>query len=433
MSTTVLPRKRTLSRRKRLLFQFLVLVAAYGLMELVAFVYLTFGDRYLLKYRHHVAQGDPFSRPGFEGFPMMIHPYIGTVFQPKEQVSTSPGAIAINQYGFQDSQSPIRKRGHERVIVGLLGGSVARQMGRNATDLLQRELSQIPNFRGRSIEFVRLAIDGNKQPQHLMTMNYLLSQGAEFDILINLDGVNEIALPGMDNVPFGVSVAYPRKWQHITSFATSVESTRLIGLVTYLRVEQRNSARWFDTSPVSYSPTAALFWGWRNDRFDGLINKNLVRISEQRSKDMSYCSSGPHEKYESDQQLLAHCVDIWSRSSVLLHQLCAASQIRYFHFLQPNQHLPGSKQISPDERLLRFESSRFAQAVKLGYPLMRARAADLARAGVVFTDLTQVFFDHPEPIYRDDCCHVSEQGDQIMATAIGRRIREWYEAEEKVP
>ena len=76
-------------------------------------------------------------------------------------------------------------------------------MAINATGVLEQELSQLPRFSGKSFRFVRLAIDGNKQPQQLMTLNYLLTLGAEFDIVINLDGVNEASLPGMDNVPYG--------------------------------------------------------------------------------------------------------------------------------------------------------------------------------------------------------------------------------------
>ena len=72
------------------------------------------------------------------------------------------------------------------------------------------------------------------------------------------------------------------------------------------------------------------------------------------------------------------------------------------------------------------EASPFAQPVKTGYPIMRAKAAQLADSGVVFTDLTQVFAQHQEPLYVDDCCHVTEAGDEIIAAAIAERIKAWY-------
>jgi hypothetical protein len=111
-----------------------------------------------------------------------------------------------------------------------------------------------------------------------------------------------------------------------------------------------------------------------------------------------------------------------------LHQLCDANQIRYFHFLQPNQYLAESKPIGRAEANVALsDRSPFARPVRLGYPLLRAKAPQLLGAGVAFTDLTQVFADHPEPIYKNDCCHVTDAGDQILAAAIAAQIRTWYE------
>ena len=47
---------------------------------------------------------------------------------------------------------------------------------------------------GRKIDIVRLALPGQKQPQQLMTLAWVQSLGAEFDIVVNLDGYNEAVL-----------------------------------------------------------------------------------------------------------------------------------------------------------------------------------------------------------------------------------------------
>jgi hypothetical protein len=424
-----MPEHRKLTWRKRLLFQSIVLVAVYTLMELTSLVGLQFSGGDLSRYRRAVAHSDPVSPGGPVEHPMIIHPYIGMVYQPRHDEESLPAhGCHFTEFGFWDTQSPIRKRGPDRVIIGLMGGSVARQLGTTTIGNLERELSQLRSFQGRSFEFVRLAIDGNKQPQHLMTLNYLLTLGGEFDLLINLDGLNEIALPGMDNVPFGVSAAYPRKWAALTAAASSLELTRMVGYVTHLRAERRDCARWYDAAPLRYSPTAALVWKARNARLDNQIMEQLEQISRRGQEESSYCSSGPPEAFESEEKLLAHCADIWTRSSILLHQLCDANQIRYFHFLQPNQYLAESKPIGREEAKVALnDRSPFARPVRLGYPLLRARVPQLLAAGVSFTDLTQIFADHPEPIYKDDCCHVTEAGDQLMAAAIAARIRAWYE------
>jgi len=425
---------RQLPRRKRLLFQFIIMALTYGLTELSILVYLNFTFPDLLAKRRSVARLD-LTDAVLNNRPMMIHPYIGEVYQPDDPIDPSgearaqrvTGKLRFNGYGFFDDDTPVRKRAPGKVIVALTGGSVARQLGQTATGVLERELSQISEFQGQQFEFVRLAIDGQKQPQQLMALNYLLTLGGEFDLFINLDGVNEISLPGIDNVPFGVSAAYPRKWNVLTAHTGSIEMMRSVGLVTYLRNVKRHSARWFDTAPWRYSPVATLIWKVRDDRLEKSILEQSNDIDRRSRERLPYCSSGPAEFFDSDEQLLAHCAEIWARSSILLHGLCRASQVRYFHFLQPNQYVRDSKPIGPQEaRLALNEASQFARPVRIGYPLLQAKAGQLAEAGVIFTDLTGAFAEHQEPIYKDDCCHVTEAGDEIIATAIAARIKAWY-------
>ena len=256
-----------------------------------------------------------------------------------------------------------------------------------------------------------------------MTLNYLLALGAEFDIVINLDGVNEAALPGIDNVPFGVFAAYPRDWGKLVAGASSPEFVRRGGYVSYLRQQQRDEARWFGSFPWRYSPTALVVWGMRKNRLDQTIQQQVEVMSRFTEKQRTYGASGPPETFGSPAEMYKHCAELWCRSSIVLHQVCAARGIRYFHFLQPNQYLPGSKPIGPGEAAVAVkEGSPMCEGVRACFPLMQAQAPRLAEAGVAFTDLTGVFADHPEPIYKDVCCHVELAGDLIMAKAIAARI-----------
>jgi len=418
---------RRLPRRKRLFFQFIIVAATYGLIELSALVYLNFTLPELQTERSRVAGLNVTDARGND-YALMIHPYIGAVIQPEaESERRAAGKLDFTEYGFFDDATPIRKRSPGKVIVALTGGSVARQLGTTATPVLERELSRIGEFQGRSFEFVRLAIDGQKQPQQLMALNYLLTLGAEFDVLVNLDGLNEISLPGMDNVPLGIAAAYPRKWNALTASTGSVEVMRAVGLATIACTTRRDCAQWFDSAPLRYSPVATLIWKVRNARLEQSILDQLREIDQLSQHGLTYCSSGPPETFDSEERLLEYCADVWARSSILLHGACRASQIRYFHFLQPNQYLAGSKPMEPAEiHKALNEKSPFARPVIAGYPIMQAKAAQLVEADVVFTDLTQVFSGHKEPIYRDDCCHVTEDGDEIIATAIAERIKAWY-------
>ena len=42
--------------------------------------------------------------------------------------------------------------------------------------------------------------------------------------------------------------------------------------------------------------------------------------------------------------------------------------------------------------------------------------------GVRFHDLTRIFENHPETIYRDTCCHVNQRGNELLGEAIAEAI-----------
>ena len=398
------------------------------MIELVSYIAIQFflgSSVQLLTQQQADAASDPFNPGGQFNAPGVIHPYLGMVMQPRpDQEMTHDGQYRVTEYGFIDNSQPIHKRSPDKVVIAILGGSVARQLGMNATQVLADELSRDPEFSGKKFEFVRLGSNGYKQPQQLMTINFLTVLGAEFDIVINLDGYNEAALPVQDNVPFGVNAAFPRDWGKLIAGTASPEFARMGGYVTYLRQQQRDDARWFASAPWNYSSMALLVWGVRKNRSDSLIQAQTLMMSRFSQTERTYCGSGPPEQFESTAQIYRHSVDLWSRSSMLLNQLCLGRKIRYYHFLQPNQYLPGSKPMGPVEAKAAVdESTGSCASVRACFPLMQARGADLIDAGVDFTDLTQVFSDHPEPIYVDLCCHVTPSGDEIMARAIAARIR----------
>ncbi|MBS0202485.1 MAG: hypothetical protein JSS49_06255 [Planctomycetes bacterium] len=419
---------RKLPWHRKLMFNAVMLVSTWILIEgmslLATYLFIGFPSR-LFTQRQTVAAQDPYRPGGKLVAPTVIHPYIGAVQQPSDNLGVLPDKYQITQYGFFDDAPPIHNRAPDKVIVGILGGSVARQFSVEATDQLAQELSRSPEYAGKKFEFVRLAGNGYKQPQQLMIMNYVFTLGAEFDILINLDGFNEAALPAMDNVPFGVFAAYPRDWGKMIAATASQEFQRMGGHVSYLRQQERDEARFFDRTPVRYSPALLLLWAYRHQASEQVISSKLQVMTRYAQGEQSYCGTGPAEHFDSTDAMYDHCIAIWKRTSILLQNLCQAQGIRYYHFLQPNQYVPGSKPMGPEETQLAIkEESQICEAVRFCFPRMQMLAPELEAAGVTFTDLTRVFADHPEPIYRDDCCHVEAPGNFILAKAIAHRILE---------
>ncbi len=417
-------------RRRRLFFKLATILITIVFLEICCLLILVF--RYgspaaIRDTRRQVALSAPDALGNDRIFPVVLHPYQGAILKPlpPETRSATGQPFPVGDYGFLGVDSPIHTRSEDSVLVAIVGGSVARQFTQEAGDILQRELAQIPRYQQRSITIIPLAVDGYKQPQQLMTMSYLMTLGAEFDIVINLDGLNEAALPAIDNVPMGVFAAFPRQWGTLIHMADSIEMQRRVGLVTFLRLEDRREASFFDQWPLRYCSTATLIWRIRYDNNSQQILQQLDAIRELIGTDTSYCASGPPQHFDDTKQMYDHCIDIWYRSSVLLNTLCSGHGTRYYHFLQPNQYLAGSKPMSQkEESQTRRETSPFRDPVEYCYPTMRSRGRELTENGVHFTDLTQIYSGVEERIYGDDCCHVNRRGNVILADAVSSVIRQ---------
>jgi hypothetical protein len=411
------------SRRRVWLLRGLVLLIAWGTAELISLVALSFLSggmagswRELEKTAAlHVDLDDP------QAAEDSVHPYFGFVRRPKEQ--PEPDSLPVNAYGFVDSNSPIQHREAGKVIVGILGGSLAEEFCDFALPDFEAQLKQLPRFAGKRFVFVRLAISGYKEPQQLFVVSYLLALGAQFDVIINIDGFNEIALPVVENKPAGVFPSFPRDWGVRVLERRDTALLRRMGEVVYLQETDRSWSRPFTAIPWCYSPLARLVWAVRHEWLARAIMSGYKSTIELREKHRSFTAQGPSETFDELPALLKHCVGVWQRSSLELAKVCDGMGIEYHHFLQPNQYVAGSKPIGEAERGVAIESTFPAKpAVEGGYPMLIEAGRELASSGVRFHDLTQIFAHEPEQTYRDNCCHLNSKGNAMLAQTIAQAI-----------
>jgi hypothetical protein len=304
-------------------------------------------------------------------------------------------------------------------LVAVFGGSVASILSFNGARALREGLAQIPRFRGKKIQIISLAMGGFKQPQQLQTLAYLLSLGAHFDIVLNLDGFNEVALPPVENISAGVFPFFPRKW-HQRVQALDPELRQAIGRLTFLRHLRREKATTLLTSFWRHSPTARLLWTVADRRRQAQISEaELALAASKPSNRLSYQARGPRRDYGSEGELYEDLAQHWQRSSRQMYFLSQAAGAEYFHVLQPNQYLEGSKPLSAQEKRDAWrENHRYRQGVQLGYPLLMLRGNELAAEGIAFFDASAAFLDHPETLYVDPCCHFNRLGNEILAREI---------------
>ena len=197
-ATTAAPRYP--GRLKRLAFAAGLVFSLYLVTESLIFVTAAFFDHGLSwiarsQDRRDQVQVELEDRPGLL---MQIHPYVGYVETPPKALGGDSNgrlhAYDVTPYGYADTASPIQTRAPDRLIIAVTGGSVAWSFHMHGTARLKALLQNAPALADKEIVFVNLAVSGYKQPQQLMTLNYMLILGAQFDIVINIDGFNEAAL-----------------------------------------------------------------------------------------------------------------------------------------------------------------------------------------------------------------------------------------------
>jgi len=356
----------------------------------------------------------------------VVHPYLGYVYDP-ESTSSFEGLcqfesnIPISSFGFIDETGPIHAKSNDKVILGIFGGSVACWFSTEGINSLINELRKLPLFFNKEIVVVSIAAGGYKQPQQLIALSYLLALGAEFDIIINLDGFNEVALPPTENIPNNVFPFYPRDWLLRVQNLPDPVLLSLVGEITYLKSKRSKWARLFSMAPFRYSITMNLIWKYYDQHLAMETSRSRLILQSYNPKVSSYAATGPSRYYENEDDMFKDLTSVWKRSSIQMQRLCNANGIRYFHFLQPNLYVSGSKILAEEEFKLTLISHPYKKAAERGIPYLIKAGEELVSQGVNFHDLTMIFADKAVPIYVD-CCHFNKTGNDILGTVIGQAI-----------
>jgi hypothetical protein len=349
--------------------------------------------------------------------PDVLHPYLGFVN------ATSPGHGS--PLGFPSPDAIVERRGPDRLVVAIVGGSVAQGFGEWGGPVLAGALGEAPALAGRRVVLQNFGLGGFKQPQQLLLLNYLLTLGAELDVLVNLDGFNEVALHEPENGKKGVTPSYPRSWYFRVVREADHEALTLIGRGAYAADAIRANAALFSRGALRYSPLGHLIWDLRHRLLSARAARLLAAVRQHRpTPESTRGLTGPPFDAGNEAALYAELAAIWARGSLQLELLSRANGIRYYHFLQPNQYTK-QKPMGPEELARSYdEGYLYRPGVVKGYPLLVAQGKRLAEQGVHFTDLSGAFADRPEWLYTDPCCHFNRQGHEILAQRIAAAILE---------
>jgi hypothetical protein len=263
-----------------------------------------------------------------------------------------------------------------------------------------------------------VSLGGYKQPQQALALMFLLSIGAKFDIVINIDGYNEVALPYFENYRAHSYPFFPRAWRN--RIADRGIGSKLLGEIIYLDNRKENLTESLKHHSIYYSATAGLYALWQLNQIMLRINE-LAELVNAASIDLAaFEQSGPYVPGLSSGDVTAQSVDVWSRSSLMMQSIAQGTGIEYFHVLQPNQYVENSKAFTDQEKALAVVSAPLSLSVIKSYRLLIARGKTLGL--VNYLDATRIFIDEKRTVYADNCCHFNKLGNEILADAIMREV-----------
>ena len=389
---------------------------------------------YYLKYRKvfYTDERKPAQAGAYTAAEAVFHPYFSFI----HRVGRSGGWWTTNNLGFQVLTShveadpgccdiPFARKDNE-LIIGVFGGSVASgfALAVQKSPEFASQLALVPGWAGKKIRVLNFGMPGFKQPQQLNALAYALTLGQHFDLVLNLDGFNEV-------------VTSHRNWA--SGAEPSFPSDELWGAwgrqVERLGNPGQPDAK--DRYLAAYLESAARHWRERAERCSFatcyVLSHLVSGIARQRAHVMTQETRAIADK----QSLFPTAVrpntpagfevhrattEQWAAASRAMAALTQSSGGLYLHVLQPNQWwTKPAGEYPPIEREHIYKW--VVPLIEKGYPLLAERMTVLERSGVQVFDATAVFRGVPwRDVYVDDCCHYTDKGNALLAMSIAQRV-----------
>jgi hypothetical protein len=331
--------------------------------------------------------------------------------------------MATNNFGFNSPyQYPIVK-GNREFIVGVFGGSVGVFFCLAGVDRLVADLKQHEFFKDRTIVPLCMAHEGYKQPQQLLVLAYFLSIGQTFDLVINIDGFNDVALSALNNQQ-GVDISMPSV-SHLLPLINLIDQgtltpEKLQSLAAITQYKQRLN-RLTDTLQRNWLASVGVLLGSYRAAIARRYEDESRRFATLQSirSDRSLVSAIPPTEQRVGAMVYNDIARNWAQASLLMRDMLAARGTPYVHVLQPNQY-SASRTFTPEEAKVALNaSSPYKPGVEQGYPALLAEAASRGMTKTTgFLDATHVFDQETQPMYVDNCCHYTAMGYRVLADAI---------------
>ncbi|MDJ1176194.1 hypothetical protein [Roseofilum capinflatum] len=365
----------------------------------------------------------------------ILHPFFGYISKPGSGFGgfEFQSVFHANNYGLVSQVNyPYIRQNSNQVLVGIFGGSVATfyYMNEIENPTLTRTLQTLPQFSDKEIVLLNFAQGGYKQPQQLLTLNYFLSQGQELDLVINIDGFNEVAIAN-NNVKKNIAPSMPSALQvmPLVQLANNNLSTAQMKIMLEV-IEIKDKLK--ESLQAQKDCALSLCYAWEQIRSRVLIKNYYDRLKdfEDRRKksttpdeSLIYLQPWESQGRQTDYERMSQ---IWVQSSLAMYSVLQSQNIPYFHVLQPNQYHSTQRQFSPEEQQQFAPENNtrnpYVDGVTSGYPYLVAASEKLLDTGVYFVNGVTAFDSETDTVYIDTCCHYNQKGRNIFANFVASQI-----------
>ena len=382
---------------------------------------------YLDPYRPAMARIQEGS--GDELTPVGLHPYFGPTHRPgipfdvpaEMRTGEADEAVATNNFGFPSRVNyPFSKTSDRQFLIGIFGGSVGAYFCSLGAPRLEESLRRSGSFNNREPVTLCFSHEGYKQPQQLLVLSYFLSIGQAFDLVINIDGFNEVAL-GRINDQYGWDVSMPSH-EHLDPLVNVVNQgtltpAKLESLARIVRYRQQLNdiaERSNRTRFASVEFALRHYYDFLRRRYE----QERVRFDALPSNPPanSPIHITPKVRPRTGAAVYEDIAANWRNASLLMQQLLAARSIAYVHVLQPNQYYSTRAFTSAEKAIAFNDGSPFKEGAANGYPLLEKALEPGAVNAVHLFDTVR------EPVYVDNCCHYTPAGNRLLADFIARAV-----------
>ena len=367
-----------------------------------------------------------------------FHPFFGFIQNPSPDFR--PG-FKINNYGFISPYDyPFKKFKKNQFVIGIFGGSVASDFSilQIQNKILPQYLKQVPGLQDKEFVILSFATGGYKQPQQLLILNYFLALGQELDLVINIDGFNEVALSNLNNKN-QINLAMP-SIQHIsplTSLANNSLSVK--AMQATIRIKENKTRINEGLESLQHCSLAACD-ALTSVYVQNLVNnyrKDIIAFEKERSKkqkddEESVIYINKNKSILEDSAAFEQMSWNWAKSSIFMHKILSASNVPYFHVLQPNQYYQTKRVFGEAEKRIAFnKDTPYAKAVELGYPAILGKFPNLQKNNINILNGVKVFDKTKDAVYVDSCCHYNKAGEVIFSNYVGSSILESLRKDER--